>query len=85
MATIGRRSAVVQLPGRVKIKGTVAWLAWLVLHLVRLLGHRNRITALVNLSWRYLTWSKGGGVIIGDETPPPRHERAATGERARPR
>jgi len=82
MATIGRRSAVVQLPGRIKIKGTIAWLAWLVLHLVTLLGHRNRITALVNLSWRYLTWSKGGGVIIGDETPPPRHERAAAGERA---
>lgn len=77
MATIGRRSAVVQLPSRVKIKGTIAWFAWLVLHLVTLLGHRNRITALVNLSWRYLTWSKGGGVIIGDETPPPRHDRSS--------
>lgn len=77
MATIGRRSAVVQLPSKVKIKGTIAWFAWLVLHLVTLLGHRNRIAALVNLSWRYLTWSKGGGVIIGDETPPPRHDRAA--------
>ena len=85
MATIGRRSAVVQLPGRIKIKGTIAWLAWLVLHLVTLLGHRNRITALVNLSWRYLTWSKGGGVIIGDETPPPRHEHTAAGEQVRPR
>ncbi len=84
MATIGRRSAVVQLPTRIKIKGTIAWLAWLVLHLVTLLGHRNRITALVNLSWRYLTWSRGGGVIIGDETPPPRHEHAPAGQQARP-
>ncbi len=84
MATIGRRSAVVQLPRRIKIKGTIAWLAWLVLHLVTLLGHRNRITALVNLSWRYLTWSRGGGVIIGDETPPPRHEHAPAGPPARP-
>ena len=84
MATIGRRSAVVQLPGRIKIKGTIAWLAWLVLHLVTLLGNRNRITALVNLSWRYLTWSRGGGVIIGDETPPPRHEHAPAASRRGP-
>jgi len=84
MATIGRRSAVVQLPTRIKIKGTIAWLAWLVLHLVTLLGHRNRITALVNLSWRYLTWSRGGGVIIGDETPAPRHEHAPAGQPTRP-
>jgi NADH:ubiquinone reductase (H+-translocating) len=84
MATIGRRSAVVQLPGRIKIKGTIAWFAWLVLHLVTLLGHRNRITALVNLSWRYLTWSRGGGVIIGDETPAPRHEHAPAGRPTRP-
>jgi NADH dehydrogenase len=69
MATIGRRSAVVQLPLGIRVRGTLAWLAWLGLHLVTLLGHRNRISALVNLSWRYLTWSRGGGVIIGDDPP----------------
>jgi NADH dehydrogenase len=69
MATIGHRSAVVQLPHQVRIRGTLAWLAWLALHLVTLLGNRNRITALVNLSWRYLTWSRGGGVIMGDDPP----------------
>ncbi len=69
MATIGHRSAIVQLPGRVRVRGTLAWLAWLALHLLTLLGHRNRISALVNLSWRYLTWSHGGGVIIGDDPP----------------
>jgi NADH:ubiquinone reductase (H+-translocating) len=69
MATIGRRSAVVQLPPGIRVRGTLAWLAWLGLHLVTLLGHRNRISALVNLSWRYLTWSRGGGVIIGDDPP----------------
>ncbi len=79
MATIGRRSAVVQLAAGVKIRGTIAWFAWLMLHIITLLGHRNRIAALVNLSWRYLTWSKGGGVIIGDETPPPGQGHAATG------
>jgi NADH:ubiquinone reductase (H+-translocating) len=69
MATIGHRSAVVELPWRIRVKGTLAWLAWLALHLIELLGGRNRISALINLSWRYLTWSRGGGVIIGDDHP----------------
>jgi len=67
MATIGHRSAVVDLPSHIRVRGTLAWFAWLGLHLVYLLGNRNRISALVNLSWRYLTWSSGGGVIIGDD------------------
>ena len=67
MATIGRRSAVVDLPSHIRVRGTLAWLAWLGLHLIYLLGGRNRISALVNLSWRYLTWSRGGGVIVGDD------------------
>ena len=66
MATIGRKSAVVQLPKGLKIRGTLAWLAWLGLHLVYLLGGRNRISTLINLSWRYLAWGHGGGVIVGD-------------------
>ena len=80
MATIGRRSAVVQLARGARITGTLAWFAWLGLHLLYLLGYRNRVSTLVNLSWRYLTWSKGGGVIIGDETPPPRHDRRSPAE-----
>lgn len=67
MATIGHRSAVVDLPSKIRVRGTLAWLAWLALHLIYLLGGRNRISALVNLSWRYLTWSRGGGVIVGDD------------------
>ena len=74
MATIGYRSAVVQLPRHVRIHGTLAWLAWLALHLITLLGGRNRISALVNMSSRYLTWQHGGGLIVGDGmtglTPP---------------
>jgi NADH:ubiquinone reductase (H+-translocating) len=69
MATIGSRSAVVELPIGIRLRGTLAWLAWLGLHLYTLLGNRNRIVALVNLSWRYLTWSRGGGIIIGDDQP----------------
>ncbi|HEY5988869.1 MAG TPA: NAD(P)/FAD-dependent oxidoreductase [Streptosporangiaceae bacterium] len=69
MATIGRRSAVVQLPRGVRIKGTLAWFAWLGLHLITLLGNRNRLSALLNLSYRYLAWAHGGGIIVGDDPP----------------
>jgi NADH:ubiquinone reductase (H+-translocating) len=69
MATIGRRSAVVELPLGISLRGTLAWLAWLALHLFYLLGGRNRLVTLINLSWRYLSWSKGGGLIVGDDMP----------------
>jgi NADH dehydrogenase len=71
MATIGRRSAIVQLPQGVRFTGTLAWLAWLGLHLLYLLGGRNRVATLINLSWRYLSWGHGGGVIVGDEPDTP--------------
>jgi len=71
MATIGRQSAVVQLPRGMRFTGTIAWLAWLALHLVYLIGNRNRIATLINLSWRYIAWAHGGGVIVGDEPTEP--------------
>ncbi len=67
MATIGRRSAVVQLAGGLRLRGTLAWLAWFALHLVYLLGGRNRVSTLINLTYRYLSWGHGGAVIVGDE------------------
>ena len=69
MATIGRRSAVVELSIGIRLRGTIAWLAWLGLHLFYLLGGRNRVVTLINLSWRYLSWSRGGGMIVGDDVP----------------
>ncbi len=80
MATIGRRSAVVELPAGLRLRGTLAWLAWLGLHLIYLLGGRNRVVTLVNLSWRYLTWSRGGGVILGDDVPNQRPGSRPSGE-----
>ena len=71
MATIGRRSAVVELAHGARITGTLAWLAWLGLHLLYLLGNRNRVATLINLSWRYIAWGHGGGVIVGDEPTEP--------------
>ncbi len=80
MATIGRSSAVVQLAQGLRITGLLAWFAWLGLHLLYLLGNRNRIATIINLSWRYVAWGHGGGVIVGDEpTEPLRSDSASLG------
>jgi NADH:quinone reductase (non-electrogenic) len=81
MATIGRRSAVVELAHGPRFRGTLAWFAWLGLHLFTLLGNRNRISALINLSWRYVAWNHGGGLIVGEEqlTPPSGGDRPGGG------
>ncbi len=65
MATIGRRAAVAELSGGLQLTGTVAWVAWLGLHLVTLLGTRNRLSVLLNWAWRYLAWRRGSRVIVG--------------------
>ncbi|HET8616925.1 MAG TPA: NAD(P)/FAD-dependent oxidoreductase [Actinomycetales bacterium] len=65
MATIGRSDAVVQLPNGFRLKGWPAWLAWLGLHLVELMGGRNRIASLINLSVRYLSWPSLN-IVVGD-------------------
>jgi NADH dehydrogenase len=65
MATIGRKAAVAQLPHGVRLRGTPAWLAWLGLHVVLLLGARNRASVLLNWAWRYLSWHNGSRVIAG--------------------
>jgi NADH dehydrogenase len=70
MATIGRRSAVaeVTLPfgrGHIPLRGTLAWLAWLGLHISFLLGGRNRAAVLLNWAWRYVAWRRGPRVIVG--------------------
>ena len=69
MATIGRRSAVVQLRYGIRLRGTLAWFAWLGLHLVELLGGRNRIAVFINLAYRYLTWGHGGALLVDSDPP----------------
>ena len=66
MATIGRSDAVVELPRGPKLKGLIAWIAWVALHIVTLTGHRNRLATLANLSVRYLAGSGRLNVIVGD-------------------
>ena len=70
MATIGRRAAVAELPQGIHLTGTVAWLAWLVLHLVYLLGVRNRVSVFLNWAWNYFTWDRGPRLILRPEVLP---------------
>jgi NADH dehydrogenase len=65
MATIGRRAAVAELPSGITLRGTLAWLAWLGLHIVFLLGARNRVAVMLNWAWRYIWWRRGTRVIAG--------------------
>jgi NADH dehydrogenase len=64
MATIGRNRAVAELPFRLRFRGFVAWLMWLGLHLVYLIGFRNRLSVLFNWSWNYLTYDRSARLII---------------------
>jgi NADH dehydrogenase len=79
MATIGRKAAVAQFPKGQVIKGTLGWLSWLGLHLVYLVGFRNKLVVLINWTWRYLSWGSGPRLIVsgaryapvGDAAEPP--------------
>ena len=70
MATIGRGDAVLQMPFGLKMKGVLAWLGWIGLHLVFLLGGRNRLQTMINLGARY-AGPRRSNAIVGDvmETP----------------
>jgi NADH:ubiquinone reductase (H+-translocating) len=69
MATIGRRAAVAQLPLGIRFTGSLAWLAWLVLHIWFLIGFRNRLSVLLNWAWNYLTWDRAARVVMGSVAP----------------
>lgn len=69
MATIGRHAAVAELPGGVRLSGALGWLAWLVLHLIMLVGFRNRLNVLVNWAWSYLTYDRASRLILDPPTP----------------
>jgi NADH dehydrogenase len=70
MATIGKADAVLQMPIGLKMTGYFAWLGWIALHIMYLLGNRNRIQTLINLAVRYYGLGRSG-VIVGDveQTP----------------
>jgi NADH dehydrogenase len=63
MAAIGRRAAVAQLSDGLVFRGNLGWLAWLGLHIVYLIGFRNRLIVLLNWWWRYVNWPGGPRLI----------------------
>lgn len=63
MATVGRNKAVVDF-GNIHIKGFVAWLAWMGVHLLFLMGFRNKLVVFINWLWSYITYDKGARLII---------------------
>lgn len=68
MATIGRHKAVFEIFG-VKMQGYIAWLGWMFLHLMLLVGFRNRVVVLLNWVWNYLSYSRAIRIITRPFVP----------------
>ena len=68
MATIGRNAAVAQI-GPLSLTGFIAWLAWLGLHLVQIIGFRNRLVVLINWMWDYFRYDRAVRLIISTPQP----------------
>ncbi|TAE88285.1 MAG: NAD(P)/FAD-dependent oxidoreductase [Bacteroidetes bacterium] len=62
MATVGRHKAVFEIFG-VKMQGYIAWLGWMFLHLMLLVGFRNRIVVLLNWVWNYISYQRAIRII----------------------
>ncbi|SFN38572.1 NADH dehydrogenase [Formivibrio citricus] len=67
MATIGRHSAVADF-GWMKMKGALAWWLWGVVHIMFLIGFRNRIAVMLHWLWSFLTFKRGVRLITGTKT-----------------
>jgi NADH dehydrogenase len=66
MATIGRSRAIAEF-GRLRLAGYFAWWFWLIVHIYRLSGFRNRLSVLVQWAWSYMTFGRGARLIVGKE------------------
>jgi NADH dehydrogenase len=64
LATIGRAAAVAEF-GRIHISGFLAWLAWLFVHILFLIGFRNRLLVFIQWAWSYVTYERGARLITG--------------------
>ncbi|GHT35120.1 NADH dehydrogenase [Bacteroidia bacterium] len=63
MATIGRNAAVAAI-GKLKFKGRVAWWLWLVIHIMSIVGNKNKVTVFINWIWSYLNYDVSLRVLI---------------------
>ena len=77
MATIGRNAAVAELAFHIRLRGAPGWVAWLLVHLVRLMGFRNRLSVFFNWSWNYLTYDRSARLIVAVGDPGARRERGS--------
>jgi NADH:ubiquinone reductase (H+-translocating) len=75
MATIGRNQAVVEFPNGLRFHGFVGWLMWLGLHLIELMGFRNRANVFVNWAWNYVTYDRGSRLLLDAPHDRPGDER----------
>jgi NADH dehydrogenase len=64
LAVIGRGFAVMDV-GRVRLSGFIAWLAWIFVHILFLIGFRNRVKVLFEWAWAYFTYQRGARLIVG--------------------
>ena len=69
LATIGRAAAVAQF-GKIHISGYLAWLAWLFIHILFLIGFRNRVLVFIQWAWSYITYERGARLITGSTSLP---------------
>ncbi len=67
LATIGRHSAIAQLP-TLRLSGILAWWFWLVLHIYFLIEFRSRLIVLINWAWSYFTYARGARIILGTDS-----------------
>jgi NADH:ubiquinone reductase (H+-translocating) len=65
LATIGRAAAIAQF-GKVHISGFFAWLSWLFIHILFLIGFRNRVIVMFQWAWSYLTYERSARLITGE-------------------
>jgi NADH dehydrogenase len=74
MATIGRNDAVTELPKGIRLSGLIGWLAWLGLHLVYLVGFRNRANVVLNWAWNYVTFDRHSRIVAARDVRRPRRQ-----------
>jgi NADH dehydrogenase len=69
LATIGRSAAVAEI-GKAHFSGMIAWLLWLVVHILYLIGFRNRLIVVTDWAWAYFTRGRGIRLITGSTKLP---------------
>ena len=79
LATIGRAAAVAEIAGA-KLSGVIAWLVWVFVHVMYLIGFRNRVLVMLQWAWAYATYQRGIRLITGNPKLPLRRPRRARGE-----